>query len=454
MKSNKNLIKKAKKDPQALYQSALGLESQGRIQESLEHIQALAEVLPKDLSIKIKLGALLIGLGKFNQARSVFLDLIRSDSSNAAYYSNLGICLSNRNAFEEASHALERALILKPDHVFAWNNLGGARRDAGCIAESRGPYRRAMALDSSYAIATWGLAIVSLMLGDFETGLPLYEAGFRCGERIERFSTKPRWDCNLSLKGKRILIGAEQGYGDAIQMARYLLLPEFEGAEVIFEVPSPLIPLFSRLRKDLTLIIKGNDPGPHDFYCPVMSLPHALATRLETIPKPAPLELTPEYKNKWAQRLGAPSRRRIGLAWSGNPGHKNDRNRSMSFEALLPLLTLDAEFHVIQKEIREEDLQLLKKHTKIKVHSDALLDFADTAALIDAMDSNISVDTSMVHVAGSLGKSCHVLLPFVPDYRWLLAREDSPWYPTLRLHRQKKMGDWSEPVAEARAALT
>ena len=126
----------------------------------------------------------------------------------------------------------------------------------------------------------------------------------------------------------------------------------------------------------------------------------------------------------------------------------------MSFEALLPLLTLDAEFHVIQKEIREEDLQLLKKHPEIKVHSDALLDFADTAALIDAMDSNISVDTSMVHVAGSLGKSCHVLLPFVPDYRWLLAREDSPWYPTLRLHRQKKMGDWSEPVAEARAALT
>lgn len=453
MNPAKNLVKKAKKDPQSVYQSALSAESQGRPEEALALIQALVEVLPKETSLRVKQGSLLIGLGKFQQARAVFLDLTRREPLNPAHFSNLGICLSNRTAFSEAGSALERALTLKPDHVFAWNNLAGARRDSGHIQDSQVPYRRALQLDPSYTTAAWGLAIVSLMLGDYESGLALYEAGFSCGERVVRFSSQPRWDGKVPLRHKRLWIGAEQGYGDAIQMARYLLLPEFDGSEIIFEVPSPLIPLLKGLKEGMTLISKGSDPGPHDFFSPIMSLPHLLGTRLQTIPVPAPLKVDPDYERKWATHLGKNEKRRVGLAWSGNRGHKNDKNRSMPLETLLPLLELDAEFHVIQKDIREGDLAVLQKHPEIRVHTDALSDFADTAALLAAMDSLVSVDTSMVHLAGSLGKTCHVLLPFVPDYRWLLDRKDSPWYPSLRLHRQEKLGDWSTPLAQVLAAL-
>lgn len=453
MKAHKNLVKKAKKDPQAVYQTVLVAESQGRLEDALEALQALVEVLPRDLAIKKKYGGLLIALGQFNRANAVFSELVKKEPIEASHLSNLGVCLSNKTRYAEASAAFQRALILKPDHAIAWNNLAGSWRDSGSIRSTLRPYQRAIQLNPGYPTAAWGLAIISLMLGDFEAGLPLYEEGLSCGERIARFSPKPRWDGKASLHNKTLLIVAEQGYGDAIQMARYLLLPELEASDIILETTSPLIPLLKDLRDGLTLISKGSDPGPHDFYCPIMSLPYLFGTRLETIPAPAPLRVDPDYQRKWAGRLGAPTRRRVGLAWSGNPDHKNDRNRSMPAEALLPLLELDAEFHVIQKDIRAEDLAFLQTHPDIKVHTQALTDFADTAALLEAMDTVVSVDTSMVHLAGSLGKSCQVLLPYVPDYRWLLEKSDTPWYPSLTLYRQKGPGDWSTPVANVLAML-
>lgn len=453
MKASKNLVKKAKKEPQAVYQAGLAAESQGRLQDALDHYEALLEVLPRDLSLKIKQGSLLIGLGQFNQARLVFLKLAQNEPSNASHYSNLGICLSNQSRFDEAIATFRRALVLKPEYAMAWNNLGGAQRESGQVAESRMSYHHAIMQNPAYATATWGLAIVSLMLGDYEQGLPLYESGFQCGERIERFSAKPRWDGRASLKGKRLLILAEQGYGDAIQMARYVFQPTLADTEIIFEAQAPLIPLLQGLRPGLSVITKGDDPGPHDVYCPIMSLPLAFATGVDSIPKPAVFRIDPAVKEKWNQRLGAPSRRRIGLAWSGNPEHKNDKNRSMPVDALLPLLRLDAEFHVVQKGIRSPDLPFLRAHPEIQDHDRALEHFGDTAALIDAMDLIVSVDTSLVHLAGSLNKPCHALIAFAPDYRWLLERKDSPWYPSLVLHRQAAIGDWPSAIESALAAI-
>ena len=265
---------------------------------------------------------------------------------------------------------------------------------------------------------------------------------------------EPLWLGNESIKDKTILIYAEQGLGDSIQFCRYIKMIEaLEPKEIILEVPKVLISLLSSLKSKINLVEKGAF-NTFDLQCPMMSLPHAFKTTVDNIPAEIPYLYVDKNKSKfWHKKLGTKTNHRIGLVWSGSTTHKNDHNRSLLLEQLAPLIDLPFEFHCLQKEIRSVDLNLLNEFKKIRQHQDSLLDFSDTAGLIEQMDLVISVDTSVAHLAGAIGKQVFILLPFAPDYRWMLDRTDSPWYPTATIFRQQISNNWDNVIDQVKLEL-
>jgi hypothetical protein len=265
---------------------------------------------------------------------------------------------------------------------------------------------------------------------------------------------QPLWLGVEDIAGKTILLHSEQGFGDAIQFCRYVPLVAARGARVILEVRPPLAALMATLAGPSAVIAKGDPLPDFDLHCPLLSLPLAMGTRLETIPAQVPyLRARPELSAAWAERLGARMRPRIGLCWSGNATNERDSQRTMRLADFLPLLDLDATFVSLYQDIRPDDAPVLAGRPDILQFGEALKPFTETAALIGALDLVISVDTSMAHLAGALGKPFWVPLSYVPEWRWLLKREDSPWYPTARLFRQDEGRAWDGVVARMRTAL-
>jgi len=210
-----------------------------------------------------------------------------------------------------------------------------------------------------------------------------------------------------------------------------------------------LLSLVSSLNCKFTALEKGASLPNFDAYCALMSLPHALGTDLNSIPRKIPyLSVDPDKISEWKKFLGPRKKTRIGLAWSGRKTHQNDHNRSISLELLRPILQLPHEFHSLQTEYRSDDLKVLNQITSLTRHDDVIEDFADTAALVECLDLVITVDTSIAHVAGALGKPVWILIPYSPDFRWMLKRLDSPWYPTAKLFRQKTRNDWSSVIED------
>jgi hypothetical protein len=240
---------------------------------------------------------------------------------------------------------------------------------------------------------------------------------------------------------------AEQGLGDTIQFCRYAKLVKALGARVVLEVPQALLRLLSGLEGVDVLTEKGQALPAFDYHCPLLSLPLAFKTDMTNIPSPKPyLAASPQKCEEWARRLGVKGKPRVGLVWSGRTEHQNDHNRSLTLEQLLPILPVGCEYVSLQKEVREADKPVLEG-CDIRHYGEELKDFTDTAALCELMDLVISVDTSVAHLAGALGKSTWVLLPYAPDWRWLLDRDDSPWYESLKLYRQAEDSSWG-PVLE------
>jgi hypothetical protein len=261
------------------------------------------------------------------------------------------------------------------------------------------------------------------------------------------------WLGQQDLAGKTILLYAEQGLGDTLQFVRYVPLVAARGARVILEVQKPLLKLMQTLAGGAQVLAKGDPLPDFDFHCPLLSLPLAFKTTLATIPAPgAYLSSDPAREQEWRAMLGPARGPRVGLAWSGNPAHKNDHNRSIAFDKFAEMLTPACEFVSLQKEHREADARLLAA-SAVRDLSAQLADFTDTAALCAAMDVVVAVDTSIAHLAGALGKQVWVLLPEASDWRWLVERSDSPWYAGARLYRQQLGEDWSAVLARVRADL-
>jgi len=431
-------------DAQAHYNQGLLLHGQKRWDEALVSYQKAIAAQPDFAQALNNCGVILLEQGLFELAASNFESATQIAPNFAQAWYNFGNCLRKLNQFEPALRAYDNAIEIDPDNAQAFNNRGLALQELGLFDQAIASYQQATAIDPQYADAYWNESIDHLLQGNYAQGWPLYEWRWR----RETFSSRkrdfpqPLWLGQCGLAGKTILLHAEQGLGDSIQFSRYAALVKAQGARVVLEVPQPLLALFKNFQGVDQLIAKGSVLPDFDYQCPLMSLPLAFQTRLESIPSPAAyLQSDSIKKHSWQQQLGKPGQLRIGLVWSGNPADKNDSQRSMPLAFLLPYLPQGPEYACLQKDVRPSDRQALMG-SDILFFGESINDFSDTAALCDAMDLVIAVDSSVAHVAGALGKPCWILLPASPDWRWLLAREDSPWYESVRLYRQPHRGNW------------
>jgi len=433
------------------------LQGLGRLDEALESFDRALTLRPDVAGAWSNRSNALQAMRRFDEALEASARAVSIDAKDADSLNNHGVALQGLNRIDEAMAAYEKAVSADPTGASAWNNRGLALQAMGRIEEARASYDKAIALQPSFADALWNKSLLLIALGEYEEGWRLFEWRWKrseLGAETPRDFGVPPWLGEPPLApGQTLLLHAEQGFGDTIQMLRYAPVLAKRGLRVTLICPESLLELAATVEGLAEPPVTGGQVG-FDAHVPLMSLPLALKTRLDSVPGAAPYLAVPERaKAAWAGRLGPASRLKVGLTWSGNPGHRNDRNRSLPLAALGPLLEADVELHSLQKDYRPGDLEALTAAGRIIDHSAELGSFADTAALIDLLDAVVAVDTATAHLAGALGKRLLLLLPFAPDFRWGLSGPDTPWYPTAHLLRQKTPGEWGPVVEEAASLL-
>jgi hypothetical protein len=391
--------------------------------------------------------------GQHEAAADLATRALALDPRHVDVLCNRGAALRSLGRYEEALADYDAALAIAPTHGAAHNNRGVALAALNLHDDARAAYDQALAINPRDDRARFNRALAELVRGDLAAGFADFESRWTGSDTQAgpRPMQAPQWTGREPLAGKTILLHAEQGLGDSIQFARFVPQVAERGATVILEAHGGLGPLLQPLKGVTRVIVRGEALPPHDFHCPLMSLALAFGTTLDTIPDAVPyLDAPQEHLERWRSRLGERTRPRVGLAWSGSTTLKNDRNRSIALGHLAPLRELPFDFYSLQKEVRPGDMAALASGPPIASFGDELADFRDTAALVQAMDLVISVDTAVAHLAGALAKPVWVLLPWSPDWRWLLGRSDSPWYPTARLWRQARAGDWPGVIQRVR----
>ena len=436
-----------------IFETALGAHREGRLDEAIGGYVRALEIDPESSQAFNNMGVALRAQGAFHAAVASYRRAIALKSSDAGSHSNLGNALRALGRHGEAEACHRKALTCDPDYLEARYNLGLVLKDQGKFEEGIACLAEAVRQKADYVDAHWDLALAWLMMGNLKEGFEEYEWRWRLPENPSRSFDKPAWSGG-ALEDRVILLHAEQGMGDSIQFARYAPLVAAKGGRVILECQAPLVALFENL-EGIERIVACDDPLPaFDVQAPLLSLPRIFATELATIPaSDCYLAADPARAEKFTGLLDA-KRLNVGIAWAGKPSHRNDRNRSAGIEPFIGLLGIPgAAFHSLQVGPRAADIAATGSAGLIRDHAPGLQDFADTAALVAALDLVISVDTSVCHLAGALGKPCWVVLPYTPDWRWLMQREDSPWYPSLRLFRQESFGDWPGVFARLTEAL-
>ncbi|HVW09278.1 MAG TPA: tetratricopeptide repeat protein [Bryobacteraceae bacterium] len=365
-----------------------------------------------------------------------------------------GLALKMLGRAEEALHWLQKAEQLNPADTTTLISVASVLLDLGLVHNGTRYLERAVALDPENATAHYNLGFALLLEGNYQAGFREYEARWMVRELVPNRVTYPTplWD-GSELKGLRILLHAEQGAGDTIQFVRYARLIQERGAAAILLVNRNLTRLLSWCEGCEIAPLDAPLPA-HDLHCSLLSLPQRFGTDRDTIPAPAIFDIPAEMKQKWSEILGAKTRLRVGLVWAGSPMHRNDRNRSLSFRLFSPIVEVaGADYFGLQvgpaaAEQTEPGIQ----HS-VRDLAAQLTDYAETAAAISQLDLVITADTSVAHLAGSVNTPVWVLIPFAPDWRWLAEREDSPWYPSMRLFRQRVAGDWESVIASVAAKL-
>jgi len=401
-------------------------------------------------------GNALNGLKRYEEALASYDRAIACQPSHAGAHYNRGTTLHKMKHYQEALASFDRAIQLQPAYPEAFSNRGATLWELKRHDEALESYDRAIAIEPEFPEAHWNAASLSLLTGDFARGWAEYEWRwkYQIMALARRDFIQPLWR-GEPIEGKTILLHSEQGLGDAIQFCRYVPLVAACGARVIIEIDGRLRHLMSSLDGAAQIISAGEALPEFDVHCPLLSLPRAFNTLLETIPSATPyLRASPELLTKWSVRLGPKRGLRVGLIWSGNPAHHRDQARSIELSTLTPLLNADATFFSLQKDPRPADAAVLAGRRDVIRIADELGDFSDTAAVMEQLDLIISVDTSTVHLAGALGRPVWILLPYLPDWRWLLDRDTSPWYPTARLFRQNETRQWDTVIPRVQAALS
>jgi tetratricopeptide (TPR) repeat protein len=407
------------------------------------------------------LGNILRELGRPEEAEESCRLAVRLSPDFAEAHDNLGNALRDQGRLEEAIASYRRALCLKPDSALSCNNLGNALREMGRLDEAAASFEGAIRLRPDYAEAHATLAMLRLLAGDFERGWPGYEWRFRTwGPRYRdgAFPSNPSrrllWD-GSPLEGRTILLHAEQGLGDTIQFVRFATMVHERGGVVILECQPGLRTLLAGC-PGVDRVVAPGEPRPEfAVHAPLLSLPGILGTTMDTIPAPVPyLRAEDSRVARWRRELGGLPGFRVGIVWGGNPEHRNDRRRSIPPDRFVPLAeTVGVRLVGLQKGPGAERWDETGRRPPILDLGGRLEDFADTAAVLANLDLLISCDTAVVHLAGALGVPAWVALPSDPDWRWLLGRDDSPWYPSLRLFRQDRPGDWAGVFERIAVAL-
>ncbi|WP_114814338.1 tetratricopeptide repeat protein [Paraburkholderia kururiensis] len=479
-------------DVDTLYRSCIALDLRHRYAELLNRCDRILSIAPNHAGARLGRANALAGLHRHTEAAEAYTQALANTTEVLTALSNQGVALRMLERYAEAldsyDGALERiganaqllisrgytlqllgryddalasfeaAAQVPPTDAAGWALRGSALQQLLRFDEAIGCYARMHALEPDKGHAHHEEAYCRLLTGDFAEGWKKYEYRWVDPDaaRSRRHANRPFWSGREPIAGKTVLLHSEQGYGDTIQFCRYASLVLARGAAVVMEVPAALKTLLSSLQGVRHLVAIGEPLPAFDVQCPLLTLPLAFDTRLETIPADVPyLHADVARMHEWRRRLEARAPRgrlKVALAWSGNATHNNDMNRSVVLETLAPLLAQTATFVSLQPQVRERDAVAFAESGMLDFGPD-LQDFADTAALVACLDLVIAVDTSVVHLAGALGKPVWVLLPRVPDWRWLLNREDSPWYPTARLFRQDKPGDWPTVVGHVAQAL-
>lgn len=439
------------------------LFNRGEVLLELQRPQAALHSFESALAARPRYAEALNGCGKAQQdlgwlteALASFRRALEIRADHADTLNHCGTVLADLGRIDEALQCHERALQLAPSNARALANRGNALQAAGRMAEARQSYDQALALEPGNAELHWNSSLCRLLEGDFIRGWAEYEWRWKvqplAGEW--RDPGAPLWLGADDPRGKTVLLHAEQGLGDTIQFCRYAAPLAQRGARVILEVQPALKELMQQLEGPQRVLARGESLPTFDMHCPLLSLPLAFGAGPSNIAGAPYLRSDPRKAADWSEKLGPRIGRRIGLAWSGGATHANDRRRSIPLDAFKTLLVSGADYVCLQNDLRPADQAVLASLPDIRYVGEALRDFSDTAALIEGMDLVITVDTSVAHLAGAMGKPAWILLPFAPDWRWLLGREDSPWYGSARLFRQPAPGDWASVLEAVKARLS
>jgi tetratricopeptide (TPR) repeat protein len=447
----------------------------GRTDEAVVAIRRALDLWPEFAGAHTNLGSALLAQMEPAAAEACYREALRLEPAEAESHYNLGVALAARQLPAEAETCYRQALQLRPDYPVALNNLGNALMEQNRPTEALECYERALRrrpdqpegdnalgeaaeVGADYAEAHKGRAMTWLLLGDYERGWTEYEWRWRTGEmRLPSFA-QPLWDGSPP-EGQIVLLWAEQGLGDTMQFIRYAPLVRQRGGRVVVACRKPLLRLLAGRAGIDQLVDQEGELPAFDVYAPLMSLPRLLGTTLATVPAAVPyLHSDPGLVERWRAELGAARGLRVGIGWQGNPRHGADRRRSMSLAFFRPLAEVPGvRLYSLQKgpgaeQLRSPDGPFPAEDLGARLDEEA--GFVDTAAVMKCLDLVIVSDTSLAHLAGALGVPVWVALSCPPEWRWLLDRSDSPWYPTARLFRQPRPGAWVEVFEEMAAELS
>jgi protein O-GlcNAc transferase len=424
------------------------LREQGELEEAEVCLREALRRKPGFASAQVNLGNVFRDQGKPEKAEACLRAALRLAPDCVEAHSYLGAVLQEQGRAEEAEACCRRALRLRPDFAEAHVNLGNIHHDRRELAQAEACYREALRFKPEYAYGHYNLSLLSLLQGDFTQGWSEYEWRRQVKE-LRHVPPAPTWDGG-ALGGRTILLQAEQGFGDTLQFVRYAAPVKAKGGRVLLECPSPLAGILAGCPGIDLLVAAGTSQPEHDVAAPLMSLPLLCGTTGATIPCDVPyLAAEPARVAHFRTRLDAIPGFKVGVCWQGNPKHKNDRRRSVALANFAPvaavlgvtLVSLQRGTGLEQRTRQGENLRIVELLGRFQ---DPAQDWSETAALIEAVDLVLSVDTGVVHLAGAMGAPVWVVLPFMPDWRWLMGREDSPWYPTVRLFRQTEPGNWAQ----------
>lgn len=473
---------KVRKKTQALSSpellAAADAQRRGQLEDAETLYRIVLEKQPSHWQALHQLGAIYLARGQLPEALQHIGAAMKSNSASAEVTSNYGVVLRRLKRDDEAIEYFNRALMLKPGYVPALLTRGASLQRLGRREEALANFNRVIEIEPSHAKAHynranvlhefrrfdealaayafaaalspddadihWNESLTRLLRGDFTAGWKKYEWRLKRPGHVARNFSQPLWLGEESLSGKTVLVHAEQGFGDTLQFVRYIPLLAKMGARVVLEVQPALKILVASLEGVSALVARGEDLPAFDFHCPIMSLPLAFKTVPATIPANVPYLSAPDdRRQKWRAKLPKKQKLRVAFAWSGSATHEQDAIRSIPLEKWKSLFALPGiEWISVQRDLRTGDSKILNAYPGILQLGGELTDFADTAAIVMESDLVISVDTSVAHLAGALDRPAWILLQYSPDFRWLLDRSDSPWYPGAKIFRQPAFGDW------------